>query len=716
MPNVLNYKILSTALLSLSVSGYTVAEEKIKTPTPAVTDNSILGLNLNIDKSKWECNYCPDNADEPWYSKVDIGLGFVSNDSYKFGEYNGLYKEGAFLILDIDAMYRDENANYFSIQAENIGLETRRVEMEGGNQGSYKIKVLFDNINKYNLDTSRTPYNGSTNQTLPAGWVQGATTAGMTSLASDLHTINFSTKRNNLTVAGNFIQNAKWNYDIKFNRQTKQGNSPFAATIGSNFANAKSAILAKPIDYTTDNFEIAANYNHNDVSGTVSFVYSTFQNKSKTITWDNAFNTGPNSGQIALEPDNEMQQLMANGQYRGFKDILISGLFSVARLEQNETFIPYTNNGALAPSALPNNTLVGKVNVYNANVNANWTVNKKSKIKFSFEQQEQSNSTERATYSYVIADTTVTGTPRSNFPYSFRNQKFKINSSYRLENSNKLTGGIEYGIYNRTYQEVDRSTGKSLWAKFSSKLTSDINYSLKVRAETRKADGYKVLTELNPAENPQLRKYNLADNDELKAVFNINFIAANNLFMNINIEHSKNDYSNSSVGLTEADELSAGIDAQYSMNEALSVTAYLQQSTISSTQKGSTIAASPNWNADNEDAILTVGLGADYSVIEDEFSLGFNLVHTDAKSKITLSSATPLPDLTSKRNTISLYGNYLYDENMTFKLRYDYENYKEENWNLDNVTQNTIDNVLSLGETSPDYSIGVIWLSMKYLY
>jgi len=713
MLSISNFKIVSVYIIALALPGLVVADENENTDNKAVDY-----LNLNIDKSKWKCKYCPDNEDEPWFIVLEAGLGYVSNDSYKFGEYNGLYEEGGFLILDIDALYRDENANYFDIKTDNLGLETRRIAMEGGNQGSYKINVLVDNINKYNLDTARSPYSGTTNQTLPASWVPGATTGAMTSLSSDLNTIKFSTKRELLMVSSNIIQNKKWNYDVKFKRQTKQGNSPFAVTIGTTFADAKSAVLAKPIDYTTDTFEVFANYNHNNISGSFSFTQSLFKNKNEFVTWENAFTTGASDGKIALEPDNEMQQFMANGQYRGFDDIIVSGLLSVATLKQNESYLPYTNNAGLAPPALPTQSLSGKVNVYNANINVNWTVNKKSKVKLSYEHQEQSNSTARATYSYVIADNALSGTARANLPYSFRNRQFKVATSYKLENNNKITAGVKYGLFNRTYQSVDSAIETSLWTKYAKRLSTDVNYSVKLLNDTRKADGYENLTELSPTENPQLRKYNLADSDGIKIDFNVNFVATEKLFMNINLEHSNKNYSNSTVGLSKGEELSAGIDAQYTMNDEMSFTAYLQQSVISSTQNGSSTASSPDWSAENEDSILSIGLGADYSVIDDELRIGFNYVHTDARSEIKLSGAfaVALPELTSKRDTISLYADYVYDEDMTYKLSYDYEDYKEDNWNLDNVNQGTIDNVVNLGNTSPNYSIGVIWFSMKYLF
>jgi MtrB/PioB family decaheme-associated outer membrane protein len=717
MPIVMNYKILFASLLSVTVSTYAVAQEQGETSN--LQASSIASdLDLDVITAKWKCKFCPDNADDPWYSEFNIGLGYVSNDSFKFGEYNGLNEKGVFLILDIDAIYRGEDASYLDIEADNLGLDSRRIDIEGGKQGKYKVNIILDEISRYNLDTARTPYNGTTSQTLPAGWVAGATTAAMTSLPTDLHRINFDTQRRHLRVNSSIIQNTKWSYDLSFERQTKEGNTPFAAAIGTTFADARSAVLAKPIDFTTDKFELAANYKYNDIYGSLSFISSTFRNDNTALSWDNAFSVGAGSGQIALEPDNELLQIMANGQYRGFENFLINGLVSIARLTQNEAFLPYTVNGALAPPALPQNSLDGNVEVANANASANWTISEKSKIKFSYDYQEQVNETDRATYTYVVADNSITGTPRANFPYSFRTQKLKANTSYRLANKNKITGGLEYSLFDRTFQEVNRSSETSIWAKYAKRLSTDVNYSLKLESSTRDANSYNVLAELSPPENTQLRKYNLADNEVLGVSFNVDFTASERLFMNINLDQSNVDYSNSSVGLTESDDATIGIDAQYMVSDEISVTGYIQHTTITSSENGSSVAGNPDWFAENEDTITTIGIGSDYNIIEDELSIGIELVHTDATGEISLTgaSATPLPDLVSKRDSVTLSVDYNYDENTTYKVSYMFEKYKEENWNLDGVTQGTIDNVLSLGEISPNYRIGVIWLSMKYQF
>lgn len=710
----LSQKIVFAGILGLAASGSANAAEHSGTEDASKRATAEKPL---IDKSKWQCKFCPDNAEELWYSEIDIGLGYVSNESFKFGEYSGLNDDGAFLQLDIDLMYRDEDANYFDIQADNLGLDSHRIDLEGGKQGGYKIYATLDQITKSNLDTARTPYSGTTSQSLSDNWITAANTAAMTGLLTDLRDINFNTERRRVSVGGNIIQDSHWNYTVNVDHQTKQGQTPFAAAIGSTFADTRSAIIAKPIDYITDRFELAANYKHNDLNGQFLFITSTFKNENAALNWQNAFSTGAGAGQSSLEPDNEMLQLMTHGQYRGFENVLVNGLISVSKLTQNDRFLPYTVNGILNPPALPENSLDGSVDVANANAAVIWTISDKTRIKFAYEYHEQVDDTDRSSFTYVIADNSITGAPRANFPYDFRNQKLSADTRHILDENSKILGGIDFGLKDRTFQEVDQSRETSIWAKYIKSLPSNVNYSLRLERFSRFADSYDVLSEVVPAENPQLRKFNLADNRAYKAAFNIDFPATEMLYLNFAVDIANNDFHKSDVGLTESDDLNIGIDALYSVDENFTLSGYISRSVISSSQSGSSSAGDADWKADIEDTILTLGVGIDHRLFRDDLSIGLEIVHTNATGDITLSGpANPLPDLVTKRNSITVYADYQYNENLTYKLSYLYEDYKEKNWNLDDVTPSTIDNVLSLGETSPDYEIGLIWLSLKYVF
>jgi MtrB/PioB family decaheme-associated outer membrane protein len=706
---------LIVMLALIAGPGYAAAQESAEGVVPEGSRfNETPGTE--IDTSRWRCKFCPDPAEEPWFLELETGLGYVSNDSFKFGEYNGLNEEGTFLILDIDSLYRDDEAKYFDFRASDLGLDSRRIDIEGGKQGEFRVNLELDQIYRYQLDTARTPYSGSTVQTLPGTWVAGSTTSAMTTLDSSLDDIDFSTRRRVLALSSRIIQNEKWSYDALFERQTKEGQVPFGAAIGTTFADARSAILAKPVDYVTDRFELVANYRDNKLTGSFSYVVSAFQDNNSALRWENAFSVGSNSGQIALEPDNQMQQISAVGKYRGFRDVTLNGALMIARLTQDERFLPYTVNSGVAAAPLPRTSLDGKVDISRADASALWTISPKSWARLSYEYFERIDDTDRATYTYVIADNTITGTPRANFPYDFRTQKLKGETSYRFEHDDKITGGLEYGIYDRSYQEVDQTSESRVWARYSKTALANINYSLELEGASRESDSYEVLSEIIPPENPQLRKYNLADKDAVGASFNIDLVVAERWFVNASLDQSSADYSNSPVGLAESEDLSVGFDLQYLLNDEISLTGYLNRAIISSTQNGSSISGAPDWSAENEDTVNTFGVGLSYEPDGGDFRLGVEYFHTDATGKIDFSDATltPLPDLESELDNIEIYAEFERSENLSYRASYAYEVYEEKNWNLDGVAPDTIDNVLTLGETSPDYKIGVIWLSLKY--
>jgi len=69
-------------------------------------------------------------------STVEIGVGDISRDSYKFGEYNGLRRQGLFGIGRLDlsggGAYDSADATRWRFGADNLGLETREAASSTG--------------------------------------------------------------------------------------------------------------------------------------------------------------------------------------------------------------------------------------------------------------------------------------------------------------------------------------------------------------------------------------------------------------------------------------------------------------------------------------------------------------------------------------------------------------------------------------------------------
>jgi predicted porin len=80
------------------------------------------------------------------------------------------------------------------------------------------------------------------------------------------------------------------------------------------------------------------------------------------------------------------------------------------------------------------------------------------------------------------------------------------------------------------------------------------------------------------------------------------------------------------------------------------------------------------------------------------------------------TSAPDFPDLKTDLNTLKLYADYRLKENITVHTAYWYERYDSKDWMLDGVEPDTIPNVISFGEDSPEYHVHAVMMSLRYRF
>ncbi|MCW8911382.1 MAG: MtrB/PioB family outer membrane beta-barrel protein, partial [Gammaproteobacteria bacterium] len=224
----------------------------IETPTTEtdITVDLPTASDFMVDTANWKCKDCA--FEEGYSGEVELGIGSVSDDSFKFGEYNGLYEKSGFIITNARVRYRDLEANYFDLSVNDLGLDSRSLNIEGGHQGKYKVFFSYDEIAHAFSDSIMTPYsgNGSANLSLPVGWVPAGTTTSMSSLAASLQKNEVKLQRTRMDLGISFLPTSSWKYDINYRHETREGTKRSA---GSFFFNA--AQMIEPVDYVTDEID-----------------------------------------------------------------------------------------------------------------------------------------------------------------------------------------------------------------------------------------------------------------------------------------------------------------------------------------------------------------------------------------------------------------------------------------------------------------------------
>ncbi|MCW8955806.1 MAG: MtrB/PioB family decaheme-associated outer membrane protein, partial [Gammaproteobacteria bacterium] len=450
-------------------------------------DRSATSGDFVVDISNWRCNDCP--FEEGFSSELELGLGNVSDPSFKFGEYNGLYEDGGFLILNAKARYRDLDAYYLDLSADDLGLDSRSLDIEGGRQGSYRVFFRYDEISHAVSDSITTPYigNGSANLTLPSSWVAAGTTGGMTELASSLQSSDVDIQRKRMDLGFSIIQASSWKYDLKYRHETREGTKRSA---GAFFFNA--AQMIEPVDYVTDEIDASASYIGKRWQATLAYYGSFFSNENKSLTWENAFTpivAGADSGQRALAPDNLFHQLILSAGYQITDRTRLSGDISIGRMQQDEDFLPVTTNSSLVVPALPRSSPDAQVDTMTGNIRVISSISDKFRLTASYNYSDHDNQTPQSLYSWVSTDTFV-ATPSTNQPYSFTRQQSKLGGDYRFSRTTKFSAGVNHDSLERTLQEVDKTSEITSWGKLIVRGKDFMDMTFKVAQAERDVSNY----------------------------------------------------------------------------------------------------------------------------------------------------------------------------------------------------------------------------------
>jgi len=683
-------------------------------PAAAAADAASGAGRAAADTSKWKCELC--KFEEGVSGSVDVGGASVSDSSYKFGEYNGLYDKGGYLLLDGTVRYRGKDAVYWDATATNLGLDTRALDVEGGQQGKYKLLLNYNELPHFISDTARTPFlgDGGASLTLPAGFP--AATTGLMPLATTLHPADLSTKRKRLGVGASWTPGSAWDYGVAFRHETREGTK---GTAGAFFVNA--AQLVAPVDYETDQIDASASYTSDRLQAKFAYYGSTFRDSNSALTWQNPFTPafpGAVAGQLALPPDNQFHQISASLGYqftdrtRGTADI------AFGRMTQDQAFLAPTINTTLAVPPLPGTSLDGRVDTLNANVKLNSAITDQLRLNGVFIHNDRDNRSSQAVYNWVTTDMFLAA-PRTNLPYSFTQDKLQLRGDYKATASIKATLGYNFEAHKRTFQEAEKNRENTIWGKLTARALDNLDVSLKYAYGERDNTGYNAVPEITPPENPLLRKYNMADRKRDSAEVRADLAATDKVNLGLQFNWSQDDYSDSTIGLTSGKDISLAADITMLLTEQTRLHLYANRQIIKSNQAGSQTYSTPDWWGANEDTIDIFGIGLKHAAIKDKLDLGADYVIARTTSEISVNAGagdTPFPNIYTSRDSLKLYADYRVKDDVSLRLGYWYEHYKSDNWALDGVAPNTISNVLTFGEQSPRYNVHVIALTVRYKF
>jgi MtrB/PioB family decaheme-associated outer membrane protein len=709
-----------------------------------------------------------------YYSNVEFGFIYNSEDSFKFGEYTGLEEEGFYadfnFNVDLLTPYDDDSTRYAEFYGTDVGLDSRSVYAEYGQQGRYSAYVEYDQIPHFRLDDARTPFvgAGTNNQTLPAGWPTTATDTAQFPLGSTARQVDVETERKKAGGGFTWIPLENWQVRGNYHHEIKDGTETLASIFAQGGGgNLRSSILIVPVDYETDEFDTGVSYTAEQYQLDLSYHFSGFNNRDGATNWRNPFNEGGGASGAMFNdpgliensgPDNTAHQVTLSGGYNfGLYNSRLSGSFSWGQMLQDDNFYNYTVNPRFLPltTPLPRTSLDAEIQTLFANLNYTARPLPRLRVGAHYTYDDRDNQTPRDVYSRVRNDASAQADatmPDANNriprPYSLERHLIELDGDYRLTRMAKLGVGYEFENIDRDFSERETTrehTGKAKLSLTPYNMTSGwIEYAYSSRDGDEKyisnqpfLDGHRAdyVATVTPStglfeNDPLLRKWYLADRQKHEVRGAVNYTPYNQMSMGLTGGYADSSYQNSTIGLRGDTRLHSTIDVGLYPTEDVDTYAFLTYERLTRAQNGfeRNFQLAPGdsrdqgrfWTVSTHDDVFSLGTGINVRDIMGRVDINADYTFSYADTEIdpdggaTLQPVLPLPHLKTTIHSFTITGDYRLRENMKLRASYLFEYFRSRDFALDDVTLDTLNNVLLLGNSSPNYTAHVGSLSFIY--
>ena len=691
--NKFRLQLALSACLAVTAGNALAADDKAEAP----------------DTSNWTCKFCV--VPYGWYGDVKFGAIYVDDPTPKFADYRGLDEDGLTADLEGEGGYKGENGHYFDYYARSLFLDSRYLDVEGGKQGLYELRGAYQEIPRYLGHGTVTPFQGvgTDRLVIPEAWTQAD--------ESTLQYAALESKRSIFDAGVTFKAFSNWRADVDFQRQEREGTKSFYG--GVFYLNA--VHFPAPVEHTTDRFDASIEYAGKMVQLRAEYMGSEYDNKYASVTWDNplALGFGDELSRTALEPDNEYQQFSLVGAIRFTDWLRFSGKVASGEAEQNDPFLPYSVNPDYEDRPLPRESLDGKLetSVYNVSGRLSAKLSRGLDLTATYKSSERDNKTPVDVYDPVMFEM-YPRDPRSNRPYSYERSKGLVELRYRPTYNLRFNAGYKQEETERSYQEVRTTDEDGYFGEMQWTPLDVVEVRVRYEDLDRDASISEQQGNYDRAENPLMRKFNMANRSRSRSTIEFGLYPTDNMSLSVSYWSTDDNYSESLVGLTGSEETATSIDFSFFVNEKATIYAFFTDETISATMSGADGEGATPWNSWTEDTIESWGFGVS-GKINERIAYGLDYVSSDSEGEILTRDGDVggvFPVLTTDLRNIRLYVDYEINDNWGLGMEAYNEEYNTADWLVDGIGPYTIDGVLTMGEESPDYDVNVIRVLASYRF
>jgi MtrB/PioB family decaheme-associated outer membrane protein len=552
---------------------------------------------------------------------VEIGALYVDESSAKFGEYNGLNKQGAYAIGNFQLYGRAGNDDVvrWRLLGSDLGLDTRTVTGEVGEQGRWRVTAGYEGIPRHYSDTFKTIWQGAgtSTLTLPPGYPAAATRLSVTNtpagllsnwnniqtpnatatttgggpafvIPANLYNFDVGTERKRTNVGMSTVLGPGWDFKASVRHEEKDGTKLTGANMGG--FSGISALVPEPIHSTIDTFDASLGFVGEKGHFNVSYYGSLYKNDINLWTVESAGANNVLLNNVARfqgYPDNQMHQINLTGGYKFSPTTKLVVTGSYARLTQNEQFIdPPVGSTWVLPETSANAKTINSFFLARLTSRATNDLNLTAQYKI----EDRDNKTPVKDFCTTRSDAPGACTVFTTTPLNRRLQQANLEADYKLGRGQALRGEYEYQEIKRTADgeetpfRADKTYENTLRLEYrktlAETLTGRVAYSYGERRVKDYEQGNPQPTNPPaplPAADPALtgfEQFFLADRDRHKLRSRLNYDASDSLSLQATLDYNQDHYRSLQFGLKKSDSWVLGVDGTLAASEALSINGF----------------------------------------------------------------------------------------------------------------------------------------------
>jgi MtrB/PioB family decaheme-associated outer membrane protein len=436
----------------------------------------------------------------------------VSPDSAKFNEYRDI-RDGFYLYDFWFDVIDSRSARFMDFRGRNLIRDDQAINFRFGEFGRWSFEIDRTEIPKRISNEAMSPfiYHGdglfttpgqvsivgeqpvnnpatgtpslvptaaemAVNDALVAAWLPG-----------NLRPVELGTQRNRTAGVLNFSFLERLNFRLLYADERKDGSKITYGPLGDRPPRTQNIQLPEPIDFRTRELGFDTEYAGAGFQAHLRYLFSTFDNETETMRWENIFltpvagadfattiNTGGAAGdrnvsafgQRSLAPDNYAHNLSLSSGIAMPMNGRLAGTVAYGWMRQNETLLPYSfSNLGLDwndPNKLPRQKADAEMRTTRADLDYTFNPLDRLNLRAFLRYYDLDNRTPTDNWLYVTQDTTSTTggvgyrNRRSNLAYDYDKLNLGLDvSQYLAFWRTTISLGYEREEIDRDFREAD---------------------------------------------------------------------------------------------------------------------------------------------------------------------------------------------------------------------------------------------------------------------